>query len=216
MRGYTLLLASISAAAALLAVKGLTHPHAVNASPYQPEYTKDGNLIPPANYREWVFLTSGYDMAYTERAAGVPEHAVFDNVFVNPDSYAAFQKTGTWPDKTVMVLENRTARANGESLLKNGKFQGDVSGLEVHVKDSSHFNRPGPGGKWAFFGIKDGKSKLFPRTASCYTCHAEHAAVDTTFVQFYPTLLPLAESKQTLDPPYLKDRAAAHEPKEQF
>lgn len=42
-------------------------------------------------------------------------------------------------------------------------------------------------------------------TASCYTCHREHAAVDTTFVQFYPTLFPIARDKGTLSAAYLKE-----------
>jgi hypothetical protein len=33
--------------------------------------------------------------------------------------------------------------------------------------------------------------------------------VDTTFVQFYPTLLPIAEMKKTFSAAYLKDEAAA-------
>jgi hypothetical protein len=32
--------------------------------------------------------------------------------------------------------------------------------------------------------------------------------VDTTFVQFYPTLLPVAQKKGTLSPGYLKEIAA--------
>jgi hypothetical protein len=75
-------------------------------------------------------------------------------------------------------------------------------GLEVHVKDEARFP-----GNWAFFGFDDdGKTgKMIPTTAACYSCHAEHAAVDTTFVQFYPTLLPIAKSKQTLSAAYLKE-----------
>jgi hypothetical protein len=33
--------------------------------------------------------------------------------------------------------------------------------------------------------------------------------VDTTFVQFYPTLLPIARAKGTLTPAYLKEEPAA-------
>ena len=65
-------------------------------------------------------------------------------------------------------------------------------GLEVHVKDEARFP-----GKWAFFGFGDGKTrKNDSHDADCYSCHADHAAVDTTFVQFYPTLLPIAKSKR--------------------
>jgi hypothetical protein len=34
-----------------------------------------------------------------------------------------------------------------------------------------------------------------------------HAAVDTTFVQFYPTLLPIAQKKGTLSESFVKENA---------
>ncbi len=78
-------------------------------------------------------------------------------------------------------------------------------GLEVHVKDEARFP-----GKWAFFGFDDAKTaKMTPTGAACYTCHQDHGAVDTTFVQFYPTLLSIAKSKGTLSAAYIKDNAAA-------
>jgi acyl carrier protein phosphodiesterase len=49
---------------------------------------------------------------------------------------------------------------------------------------------------------------MIPTTASCYSCHKDHGAVDTSFVQFYPTLMPVAKSKGTLAAGYLKEIAA--------
>ena len=49
---------------------------------------------------------------------------------------------------------------------------------------------------------------MIPQTADCYSCHAAHGAVDTTFVQFYPTLLPIAKSKGTLSAGYRKETEA--------
>jgi hypothetical protein len=46
-----------------------------------------------------------------------------------------------------------------------------------------------------------------PLTEDCYSCHAEHGAVDTTFVQFYPTLKPIAKQKGTLEAAYQKEEA---------
>jgi hypothetical protein len=164
-----------------------------------PEYTSDAQLKLPENYRQWIYLSSGFDMSYSP-AAAMAGHHMFDNVFVNPESYKAFLKTGTWPDKTMLVLEGRKAEGKG-SINQKGNYQGDVMGVEVHVKDESRFP-----GKWAFFGFDDGKTaKMTPTSATCYSCHAEHAAVDTTFVQFYPTLLPIAKSKNTLSAAYLKE-----------
>jgi hypothetical protein len=163
-----------------------------------PSYTPTGDLILPANYREWVYLTSGIDMSYT--ATGSTDHHMFDNVFVNPSSYRSFLATGTWPDKTTFILEIRGAE-NPISINKRGHTQSsEVMGMEIHVKDH---------GKWSFYESDDhGAVKLIPPPASCYTCHVSHGAVDTTFAQFYPTLLPVATQKHTLSPEYLKEIAA--------
>jgi hypothetical protein len=136
------------------------------------------------------------------KAAG---HSVFDNVFVNPEAYQKFLQTGTWPDKTMLVLEGRMGMEKG-SINQSGHFQGtQLMGFEVHVKDETRFP-----GKWAFFDFDNEVSgSLFPKEADCYSCHADHAAVDTTFVQFYPTLLPIAKQKQTLSESYVKEEAAA-------
>jgi hypothetical protein len=163
------------------------------------EYTGDGQLKLPEDYREWVYLSSGFDMSYSP-GKQVGDHHMFDNVFVDPESYRAFVKTGTWPDKTMLVLEVRGSEGKG-SINQKGDFQGGVMGVEVHVKDEGHFPA-----KWAFFSFDDGKiSKMIPTSEACYSCHASHAAVDTTFVQFYPTLLPIAQSRKTLAPAYLRE-----------
>ena len=173
------------------------------SSSQTPTYTGDGRLLFPVNYREWIYLTSGVDMSYSPNAMGM-DHSMFDNVFVSPDSHKAFLQTGTWPDKTMLVLEARMAGSKA-SINKSGHYQtGEVMGREVHVKDTSRF----PGG-WAFFGFDgDGPAKQVPREAACYSCHEQHAAVDTTFVQFYPTLIEIAKKKGTLSANYLKDEAA--------
>ena len=78
-------------------------------------YAASGQVIRPANYREWMFLTSGLGMTYgpAQPAAGRPP--LFDNVFVNPQSYRAFMSTGRWPDGTMFILELRRSVANRRS-----------------------------------------------------------------------------------------------------
>jgi hypothetical protein len=171
-----------------------------------PQYDASGKLIPPADYRDWVFLSSGIDMSYTATPAMAGGH-VFDNVFAPRAAYAAFKRTGVWPDKTVLMLENRSGATKG-SINHLGQFQtGEVMGLEAHVKDEARFK-----GGWGFFGFGDPDSKgarapaaMIPYAASCYACHQAHAAADTTFVQFYPTLLPIATRLGTLNPAYLAE-----------
>jgi len=175
----------------------------VAADPHGPVYTADGRLVAPAGYREWVYLSSGLDMSYNPKAMASP-NPMFDNTFVNPESYGVFASTGRWPDKTVIVLEVRGSAGKG-SINQRGHYQsGGVQGMEVHVKDTARFQ-----GGWAFFSFDDGAApaKQIPVTKACYTCHSAHGAVDTTFVQFYPTLLPIAKQHSTLSAAYLKDTA---------
>ena len=72
------------------------------------EYTADAQLKFPEHYREWVYLTAGFDMSYSPDAMQMNHH-MFDNVFVNPEAYKVFAETGTWPDKTMFVLEVRSS-----------------------------------------------------------------------------------------------------------
>ena len=181
-------------------------PHQGNrvraSSPDAPAYAANGDMLPPSNYREWIYLTSGIDMSYSPKAMNMGGMSMFDNVFVNPEAYRSFLATGTWPDKTIMVLEGREARSKG-SINHSGHFQAvGVMDFEVHVKDEARFP-----GKWAFFAFDapDKNGTQIPQKAPCYSCHAEHAAVDTTFVQFYPTLLPVAQAKGTLSAAYVKE-----------
>jgi hypothetical protein len=159
-----------------------------------PAYSADGKMLFPADYREWVYLTSGLDMTYGPAAPPAGQHR-FDNVFVDPAAYRAFKASGTWPDKTVMVLEVRKTAEKG-SINQAGQYQTDVAAIEVHVKDKARFKDG-----WGFFGFNGQQpSSLIPATASCYSCHADHGVVDTTFVQFYPTLLPIAQKAGTVVP----------------
>src|SRR5271170_4673640 len=172
----------------------------------EPAYDSQGSLQLPFKYREWIYLTSGIDMSYNPKA-DMAGDSMFDNVFVNPAAYRSFVETGTWPDKTMLVLESRGAQGRG-SINQRGHFQStELMGLEVHVRDET--KTPG---KWAFYEFDSEKpAEQIPPAAACYSCHDQHAAVATTFVQFYPTLLPIAKEKKTLSAAYLKD--SANDPK---
>jgi hypothetical protein len=161
-----------------------------------PQYTSDGSMRLPVNYREWIFLSAGLAMTYGPAgqtdAQGNPR---FDNVFVSPAAYKGYLKTGIWPDKTIMVLEVRDSDSH-VSINTGGQVQTGLTAIEVHVKDSARFK-----GGWAFFGFgKSGTAKLIPTSANCYSCHQQHGSVDTTFVQFYPTLIDVAKQKGTFKP----------------
>jgi len=173
----------------------------VVATPGAPRYDDAGRMIFPADYRDWVFLSSGLNMSYTADPA-MAGRDMFGNTFTPASAYAAFKKTGVWPDKTVIILENRGGATKG-SINKRGQFQTtDYMGAEAHVKDAARFK-----GGWGFFAFdKSGAPAAeIPHSANCYSCHEQHAAADTTFVQFYPTLLPIATRLGTLSKSYMAE-----------
>ncbi len=163
----------------------------ISAPTTVPVFEPDGRLAFPDDYRVWVYLSSGLDMSYNP--AMKPAHSTFDNVFVNPPAYREFMRSGMWPDGTMLAMEVRGASGTG-SINRAGHFQTPAMlGLEVHVKDATRFV-----GGWGFFAF-DGRqpATILPPTAECYACHEHHGAVQTTFVQFYPTLLDVAKAKGT-------------------
>jgi hypothetical protein len=203
-RGFVLFCFALGALAA-----GAVASRAADPGAGAPEYTADGNLIFPSNYREWVYLSSGLGMTYSPPSGG-NANPLFTNVFVNPESYREFVKTARWPDRTVFMLEERASTDHG-SIVKGGRFQQALQGLIVHVKDA----RLKEG--WRFFAFDAQAAstgaappgKPIPTSAGCMECHTKNGAVEHTFVQFYPTLLEIAKKKGTLKESYLRAEAAA-------
>jgi hypothetical protein len=160
-----------------------------------PEFTSDGKLVRPESYRKWVFLSSGYGMSYAQGASSDQDHLMFTNVFVPPADYDYFLAHGTWPDKTMFVLEMYGSQSKG-SINQHGHFQTELMGLDVEVKDALRFPD-----KWAYFGFdadEKSSSATSPGKNDCWKCHDQNAAVEHTFVQFYPALLSIAKEKKTL------------------
>lgn len=157
-----------------------------------PQYSADGKLVRPTGYRKWAYLSSGYGMSYSQTAS---DHLMFTNVFVTPSSYDYFVEHGTWPDKTMFVLEIFGSASKG-SINKHGNYQSDFMGLDVEVKDEKKF-----ADKWAYFnfnGDEASVASIAPSKNDCWNCHDQNAAVEHSFVQFYPELLKVAKAKQTI------------------
>ncbi len=157
-----------------------------------PQYSADGKLVRPTGYRKWAYLSSGYGMSYSQTAS---DHLMFTNVFVTPSSYDYFMEHGTWPDKTMFVLEIFGSASKG-SINKHGNYQSDFMGLDVEVKDEKKF-----ADKWAYFNFNGDEvsvASIAPSKNDCWNCHDQNAAVEHSFVQFYPELLKTAKTKQTI------------------
>jgi hypothetical protein len=177
-----------------------------------PAFNAAGELERPADFREWIYLTTGLDMFYGPAAtapAGGDRPSVFTNVYVTPAAYREFMKSGTWPDKTMFILEARRAE-KAASIDNVGKSQGALLAIESAVKDAARFGGNAGSNGWGYFSFEGANgtngpassAKPFPTSASCYSCHATNTAVDNTFVQFYPTLYEVAKRLGTVKPTF--------------
>ena len=191
-------LAAILAALAVWVIERAPRVSALTTPPLatgNAEFTTEGKLVRPEGYRKWVFLSSGYGMSYSQSASSDQDHLMFTNVFVPPADYDYFLAHGTWPNKTILVLELYGSQSKG-SINQRGHFQTEFMGLDVEVKDASRFPD-----QWAYFGFdatEKSSAATTPGKNDCWKCHDQNAAVEHTFVQFYPALLSIAKEKKTI------------------
>ena len=193
MRKATLVLFGGLVAVTIALSPGRSQTAATSAA--SPQFTSDGKLVRPEGYRSWVYASSGYGMSYSQKADD--SMVMFTNVFVNPSSYGYYLAHGNWPDKTIFVLELYGSTSQG-SINKHGSYQTGFMGLDVEVKDEKRF-----ADKWAYFGFdaaEKAASAATPSKNDCWKCHDENAAVEHSFVQFYPELLKVAREKGTIKP----------------
>lgn len=169
-----------------------------------PQYTDDGKLKVPENYRDWVFVGSSIGLSYNENVQAEADKAaesaegenpesphynpgVFHHTYMQPEAYAHYRKTGEFPEKTILVLEIYESLQKVQPDTK-GFTQGKRLALEVSVKNHERV----PEG-WAYydFRLKENKpaesARNFPK-GMCYNCHEQHANEDKVFTQFYPIL----------------------------
>ena len=213
IRLTALLGAAVACTAVVLRAQGAAPAQSVPARATDgASFTASGAVVRPRDYREWVYLTSGLGMSYAPEAqaaaaaaaaAGQARPPVFDNVFVNRQSYRAFLESGRWPEGTMFILELRRGERH-VSIDTGGQTQGTRLGIEAAVKDSTRYAATGG---WAYLGFGGGNGLAEsaapnPPTASCYACHRDNTAVENTFVQFYPTLFEVAQRLGTVKPTY--------------
>src|SRR3954462_10719465 len=143
---------SFGGAAAALVLLALVRVGAQQSAGDGPRYTASGELTRPADYREWVYLSTGLNMTYGANAPNPTRNHPFNNVFVNRESYRRFLDSGRWPDKTIFILEIRRSE---EHVRPNafGYTQAAMSALEAAVKDSRNGAQP-----WAYYGFGGGDS----------------------------------------------------------
>jgi hypothetical protein len=178
-----------------------------------PQYNAAGEFILPADFRTWVFVGANLGIEYADSAAPAdkekakekkPKPANFHNVYINPEAYEHYARTGEFPEKTVFILDiYKPEEGEPGGITAHGQFPGKQTEIAAAVKNSA---RPdGSKTNWAYYDFKLDPSekrgdkavsaaKAFPDRA-CYECHLEHGSDDNVWVQFYPTLRRLHPKK---------------------
>lgn len=195
---------SVLASVVLVNVFGLADDAATKSAPapagmVQPQYDADGKLLRPEGYRQWVFVGSSLGLDYSKPDPNDKGPGTFHHVYIQPEAYKHYAETGTFPEKTMLVMENYSAGDKQNNTAKdltkdkesfenlNGNFSDQRTGVEVALKDTEK----NPDG-WGYFNFSSRagllpSAKPFPKQM-CWDCHSQHAAVDNVFVQFYPVL----------------------------
>jgi len=178
--------------AVLVGIAGLSYVLAVKAAPPEGwttlvEFTPDGKLKRPVGYRQWVYV--GTPLTPNDLNGGEAAFPEFHAVYIDPESFAHYQKTGEFRDGTVMIKELIGVGAK-EATSGKGYFMGDFRGLEASIKDSKRFkDEPG---SWAYFSFGHKyplKAEAAKNAASaCNQCHQDNAKTDWVFSQYYPVL----------------------------
>ncbi len=105
-----------------------------------PKWTATGELELPRDFRTWIFLGAPLTPnALNDGKAGFPE---YHNVYIQPQAYQAYRKTGQFPEGTILVKELQLtlpgSNADGSRAEASGRgyFPGTPNGIDISVKDS--------------------------------------------------------------------------------
>ncbi|MGB7335385.1 MAG: cytochrome P460 family protein, partial [Salaquimonas sp.] len=164
-----------------------------------PTYLEDGSIVRPIGWETWVFI--GSPLTPDELNGGNATFKEFHSVYIEPSAFEHYRKTGEFPNGTQMVKVRSLLYegelcwdvdpTNGSCVAVSGRgyFNGDYSGFELTVKDTTRYNDPGG---WVYLNFGEERPWMpaaspFP-AASCNACHEANGGDDFVFTQFYPVL----------------------------
>ena len=175
-------------AGASIAIGSIPASSADSHGKYEPKFNASGEMVRPEGWREWVYVGTPFTPnSLNQPQAPFPE---FHSVYIDPESWAHYKKTGEFRDGTVLAKELVTV---GDTAATSGKgfFMGEFAGFEIAYKSTKHF--PDEPANWAYFTFghqpepyTDSAAKQ--PVAACAACHTAAAAEDMVFTQYYPVL----------------------------
>lgn len=150
---------------------------------------KNGELERPSGYREWIYV--GTPITPDDMNNGKANFPEFHSVYIDPESWDHWKKTGEFRDGTMLVKEMNKVGSKSASSGQ-GYFMGRFMGLEATIKSKKEF--PNEPGNWAYFSFSTADHKSLKKTAkaelaaNCNACHESSAKDDFVFTQYYPVL----------------------------
>jgi len=174
--------------ALLLAPMG-THAGEFDTDTGNFEIDAGGMLERPTGYREWVFV--GTPLTPNDMNNGRAAFPEFHSVYIHPDAWEEWKRSGRFPDGTIFVKE-LIGVGSKQAASGAGYFMGEFIGLEATIKSEEHF--PDDPGHWGYFSFSSPDERsLLPRAAAqpianCNSCHQASAQEDWVFTQYYPVL----------------------------
>ncbi len=155
-----------------------------------------GTITLPHDFRAtWAHL--GTWIVTSQVATGPGQNRIshangIHEVFTQPESLKAYQKTGSWPDSAVLILEVRPVQWD-DLPTSHVMYAGDTIEISVMVKDSTnpfdgHANW-GEGWGWGLFKAADLQTNASQNhRIDCLCCHGVAKDADLVFIQGYPAL----------------------------
>ena len=162
-------------------------PGSVSAKEY---FTISNRVLErPTGFREWIYV--GTPLTPNDMNNGKASFPEFHTVYIDPESWEHWKKTGKFRDGTILIKE-MTSVGSKAAVSGKGYFMGDFIGLEATIKSKREF--PDEPGNWAYFSFTTEDHRSVKKTANaqpqanCNGCHEASAQDDFVFTQYYPVL----------------------------
>lgn len=178
--------ASLAATLLLVCLVGIT-TEGQTAENFSPYVDAEGTISLPEGFRDWAYLGT-WSIADDEGMGAAGFHVVY----TQPETVAAYRKTGRFPDGAVLVKE-LFETTSGDLTTGHVSWARKATGWFVMIKDANgRFpGHPlwGDGWGWALFQA-DAPDVAVTKDykAECLSCHVPARDNDWIYIQGYPIL----------------------------
>ena len=105
-------------------------------------YSTDGDLMLPENWREWVFI--GSPTSPDSMNSGEAYQPGFKYVYIDPESFAHWKKTGTFRNGT-MIVQERLKVSEAKRILDRLEDDPTTTPENITKQVKEAFSRKEPG-----------------------------------------------------------------------